>query len=199
MGSDFVAVNGVRNCHAEGVDSIVTATDLDGKASRRIFLAHETHTLWHNAVHSPAYSVGFHGHHCAIRITPLAGRVYNLIASESESGSKRLHQWLWHSPFEGQPARFERIGDKRFNLQVYRIKSPIRLCPAMLHTIYIPQGEAAVWQVEELEEDKAHIPYCYTNTDLSRFGEGQCLYQPMSLEECMEALERLDGYRAAQG
>lgn len=177
-------VSGIRNCHAFGVNSVV----LQERPCQRVFIATNDHDLWRNAI-GQEFSVGFHPHHCDIRLTCLSGTVWNVdavkLVSPEMPADVYFREWRFNSPILGKQGNFEPTGH-RFNLRVFtrrlHASETIFLRAHYLHTIYVPRGFAAEWLVEELTEDRLFIPLCYGNADLSAWTpEG--LYLPMDEEE----------------
>lgn len=181
-------MNGLRNCHARGVHSIVL--DNDGGRLRRVFIAEKDHTLWRNSPDSgEAFSVGFHSHHCALAIRVLRGQIVNL--SLREGRHSLLSAWRYQSAITGGVPRFDNIlppvwyGTEGDALGQGGI---LTLAATDFHTVWVAKNVGAVWLVEEGEEDPHYLPITLSDDDLSIF-DWMGMYQPMSEAECVEMLQ----------
>src|SRR4051812_43890584 len=93
-------LTGFRNCHAPGVYSIA----LGRKNGRlhRVFIAECAHNLWCNTPSGDTLSVGFHAHHCDLKIRVLAGQIGNLTLAAG--ASRRLAGYRYQSALrDGAP------------------------------------------------------------------------------------------------
>lgn len=145
---------------------------------RRIFIATPKHTLWRNQP-GEEFSVGFHAHHCDLKIECLHGSMRNV--SPGVRAGRGFKEWRWESPIRGESGRFTATG-REFDVHslgmLMRAGDEVRLRAQDLHTIFCPKARYAAWLVSEGREDPNYQPRCLTNADLQNWSpEG--MYLPM--------------------
>lgn len=189
-----VIINGIKDCHARGLDSVVLGQE-NGKL-RRAFIAHPHHDLWWE---NDLISVGFHPHHCDITLEVVQGAIVNLnlevggnTASDYQLGN--LSTFLYHSPImKGGQGSFELLsGPQEYGIEEVKLAEGdvYSLKANAVHTIYIPKGQPAIWIVSEGEEDPEYCPKVYSNRDL-RGEKLEGMYRPMEASEVEEAVKRI--------
>lgn len=194
----FVLDNGLKNCHAFGLHSLVLEKKTNGDL-RRIFIARDWHELWQNEFDRFAkypkfdLSVAIHPHHCGVELAVVEGSIMNYECVEGKGFE--LAEFLYSSPITGKAGFFAR--KRRANLQITKETlvvqgSAISLLPRQLHTVFVEKGATAAWVVNESGEDANYVPRCFSNADLEYFSfEG--MYRPMSpktLDSIIEYLEK---------
>lgn len=176
-----LAAKSIVNCHAMGVDSVVLA----GPNMTRAFVAHKNHELWRNLPGDNIMSVGYHAHHCDVRLEPIYGCVYNLSVARSEirmSAKGRYREFMYRSPITGGKGEFVSTGKRyEFSPWIHRLSKAVEMKACEVHTIYVPRGEEAAWYVFERDEDPLYTPLTWSNADLEKFNFAP-LYQPMTVE-----------------
>lgn len=176
-----LAAKSIVNCHAMGVDSVVLA----GPNMTRAFVAHKDHELWRNLPGENIMSVGYHAHHCNVRLVPIYGSVFNLSVMRSElrvSPKGRYREFMYQSPIRGKKGEFVSTGLRyEFSPWIHRMSKPVEMQAKEVHTIYVPRGEEAAWYVFEGDEDPIYTPLTWSNADLEKFDFAP-LYQPMTVE-----------------
>lgn len=195
---DFVLANGLKNCHAFGLHSLVLEKNLATGDLRRIFIARDWHELWQNEFDRfgkyPKFnlSVAIHPHHCGVKLAVVEGSIINYECVEGKGFE--LAEFLYSSPITGQAGFFARR--RRASLQMAmetRIgeNDSISLLPRQLHTVFVEKGQTAAWVVEESGEDLTYVPRCFSNADLEYFSfDG--MYRPMSEKTLMSIIEYLE-------
>lgn len=194
---EFVLANGLKNCHAFGLHSLVLEKKANGNL-RRIFVARKWHELWKNEFSSfgnyPKFdlSVAVHPHHCGVNLLVVAGSITNYECVEGKGIS--LAEYLYSSPITGQAGFFAKQRDAELTVvettHIFQGQS-ISLLPRQLHTVFVEKGTESAWVVEESGEDPNYVPRCFSNAPLESFSfDG--LYRPMSNETLDSILEYLE-------
>ncbi len=175
-------MKGCKNCHTMGVDSVILK---EGPPLVRAFIASKDHDLWKNQP-GFTYSVGFHPHHCDVGLTLVEGQIWNvepLFRTNPDAGSFR--RYLYDSVLMGGKGGFKR-DQVTFDVIPFNrhmaVGVRLPLIAKALHTIYVPQGQEAIWIVDEGKEDGGFVPTCYSNAKLEKWTSAG-LYQPMTDEE----------------
>lgn len=187
-----LAAKSIVNCHAHGVDSLVLEHPglhgaPRGSALARVFIAHRDHELWRNLPGENIMSVGYHAHHCDLRLVPIYGCIYNLSVKPEElriSPKGRYREFMYESPItaEDRQGAFVATGNRyEFAPWIHRLSKAIDMPAKEVHTIYVPRGEEAAWYVFEGAEDDLYTPLTWSNADLEKFNFTP-LYQPMTVE-----------------
>ncbi len=185
-------INGIKNCHAIGVDSVVLGTE-NGKLVRA-FIAHENHNLY---LTNP-FSVGFHPHHCDLTIKVVEGSIINVtLISEFALGAHSIEElatYRYESAIRnGDKGAFTQVMEKRpFGTlaRVVNASQSLALPASAIHTILIYARETATWIIHEGDEDPNYVADVYSNADLTK-ASGEGLYLPMTDEEYQAAKARV--------
>lgn len=185
-------IHGLRNCHAHGVHSIVLGEE-HGRL-RRVFVAEPDHSLWLNTDKRLArpLSVGFHGHHCDLRITVLCGEICNLTINRFGVAGREMALYRYHSAIHDGKPSFVRLLPPvgyRTESQYMHPRDQVSLPARKFHTIWAPRGCAAAWMVEEGQEDPEYVPLTLSDDDLESFDFAD-MYTPMGADACEEMLRR---------
>ena len=181
-------LTGFRNCHALGVHSIALGKR-EGRL-HRVFIAERDHSLWHNSLFGGTLSVGFHSHHCDLKIRVLAGQIGNLTLSEGSS--RRLAGYRYRSALRDESPEFlYALPPAWYGVEEVFIDAggELELSAEVFHTVWVARGEAAVWLIEEGDEDPHYLPITLSDADLNVF-DWTGMYQPLSEAECDELLRR---------
>lgn len=163
------------NCHVEGLDSFV----LDDTPGRmvRVFVARKFHPLWQNDLTFKfPMSVGFHSHHCDVKLIPIHGEVYNVVHNNIKVGyPKPLPAFTFNSQIREGKGGFKRLPGAigYLNLKIEKIQDSVSMRASVLHSIYVPRNTTAAWVVIEGKEDSNYKPFTYSNDDLEELkGKG---------------------------
>lgn len=186
LGSSFM------HCHVGGLHSVVLL-DQPGKRIR-LFVAAYGHQLWKNSAASEQLSLGYHRHHCDLRLVGVRGHFVNRTASLAGGGGwrcdLRLNRYEYGSRLLGAKAGFRLLGHDTFTGQGHALISPGD-CVAMraqdIHTVYVDEGCVAAWLVFEGAEDPEYRPVTWSNDDLTTWSAGG-LYEPMTEEQAERCL-----------
>lgn len=181
-------MNGFRNCHAHGVHSIALGKK-DGRM-HRVFIAERDHNLWQNSPFSDVLSVGFHSHHCDLKIRVLAGQIGNLTLTAG--ASRCLAGYRYQSALrDGSPEFLYALPPAQYGIEEQFIEAggELDLPAEAFHTVWVARDEAAAWLVEEGEEDPYYLPITLSDADLNVF-DWTGMYQPLSEAECADLLRR---------
>lgn len=181
-------MNGFLNCHARGVHSIVLGKK-NGRL-RRVFIAEKNHTLWRNTPTGDALSVGFHPHHCNLKIKVLSGQIVNL--SLTSGSARSLATYRYQSAIHGGTPEFLYVLPAApYGIEELSIVEggELELPAEVFHTVWVAEGESAVWLIEEGEADPYYLPIALSDDDLNVF-DWTGMYQPMSEAACCEMLRR---------
>jgi hypothetical protein len=185
----------LRNCHTNGLDSIVLVQQ-DGKCLVRLFVARPEHDLWlnHPALKAPL-SIALHPHHCDIALHVVKGVLHNHVAvvgSIKGTYVRKMGQYRFRSAIKsGKPASFERMDDMEVSIYATNIlheDDSIWMPSTLIHTVSVARHEPCACFVYEGRENPNHIPLCWTdNHELVRTPLSG-LYEPMTEEEVLAAL-----------
>lgn len=181
-------LTGFRNCHAPGVHSI--ALGRRGGRLHRVFIAERDHNLWHNAPFSDALSVGFHAHHCDLKICVLAGQIGNLTLCEG--ASRCLTGYRYQSALrDGAPGFSRALPAAWYGVEELFVDAggELELPAAVCHTVWVARGESAVGLVEEGDEDPHYLPITFSDVNLIAF-DWTGMYAPLAEAECANLLRR---------
>lgn len=178
-----IAAKSIRNCHAPECDSILF-DDTPG-ARVRAFIVGNGHNLFQNyGMSGKPLSVALHSHHCAVRLVPIFGRVYN-VRPIGHLGRPRYAQFKFQSQINSGKGGFTRTpGDDNtmaVRLDLMELKRSVDMKASDIHTIAVAYGEPAAWMVYEGEEDPTYDGMCYSDADLENF-DFSALYKPMSVD-----------------
>lgn len=198
MTFEEIAAKSIRNCHAPECDSVLF-DDTPG-ARVRAFIVGNQHNLYQNwNMSGEPLSVALHSHHCALKLVPIFGRVYNMRIVGAIAGS-RFAQFAFQSQINSGNGGFVRTpGDDHtmgVRLKAEELKRPIEMAASDIHTIAVAYGEPAAWMVYEGEEDPTYDGMCYSNADLENF-DFSTLYKPMSVDYLHNLLGTMRKYTSA--
>ncbi len=166
----------VRNCHVEGLHSIVFSKT----PMIRLFFATKDHLLWKNTLdkNGKDMSVAFHPHHCDITLATELGMPFNWVVAEGDS--MEVSEFFYQSKLTGKTPSFEFLANKRLStLRSTPIGEMQEMKASTLHTIYVPKGDEAAWWVFEGKENPDYCPVAYSADDLEKF-DFSPLYKPMT-------------------
>lgn len=187
-----IASQSLINCHAYGLDSIVL-DDTPG-AMVRVFLARRLHDMWKNELPlGREMSVGFHAHHCDVKLMPIYGRVWNCLATPAP-GLTPLYAFDYHSKIREGKGGFVRAAqkDRTFKIEMTEIQGSLSLKAWDIHSIYVPQSHQAAWVVFESKENPWYEPITYSNNPRLAEEKFGGLYCPMSVKSCKAKLKWLN-------
>lgn len=179
--------NGYRNCHVQGLDSIVISRYPDGRPFTRIFFTRPEHVLHKNFPGSEAYSLGFHTHKSDLILTRLKGEVFQVECRPFNEDNGDWNHYKFRTQVIGE-VKPVLIGKAYVSVHSFYQFDSIKMRAADFHSIYVPEGQEAAWLVTEGELTKSYNDSMYTNSVVEL---GTDLYQPMSDSECQETLLRL--------
>lgn len=191
---EWIASKSFRNCHAEGVDSLLF-DDTPG-ARVRAFICRREHTLWRNRLadnREVPFSVGLHPHHCDITLDLIFGNAFNIVEVFHGGWRTSLREFNYQSAITGEQGRFIETGSVRMvRLVSERLTRgcPFSMRAADLHTIFVPKDEEAAWFVYEGADDPEYKARAYSDDDLTALDFSQ-LYQPMSVERAREEIVKM--------
>ena len=178
-------LNGVANCHIEGVFSFVLNED------QRVFATREWTTLGANDFGDV---VGFHDHHRDLRIDVLLGEIVNLSASVAHEHSGESHpypyaKWTWDSTLRGGSGHFIRSHRSLplRNRFIHTVLTPdtdtFRLDAADLHTIK-QLTKVTAWMVTETSASTQQPTVNWSRQDLTNWHSAHPdLYRPLTEKE----------------
>jgi hypothetical protein len=173
--------SGLKNCHVNGVHSIVVRKYQEGLL--RVFYTTPDHGLWKNQP-GEVMSVAIHSHHCDLALVPLFGAVHSLVFKKTTRGMF-MNGYRFRSHIGTGSGSFERVAGAGLELVsrgvLCRGQSAV-MRAADLHTVYVSKGSRAAWLVCEGREDPAYDSVCYTNADLGSWTPNG-LYVPMTDEQ----------------
>ncbi len=178
-----VAYQGLINCHAYGLDSIMLH-DTPGNRIR-MFAASACHTLWRNQMPHP-FSIAIHPHHCAIRFIGLYGPVHNDVYALTPNPRGSFAEMNYQSAITADTGSLTPTGR---HVDVHCLRSePMSGHPMLqaheLHTVHVRQFEPAAWLVLEGMADPDYQSHCWTNSE----PDFTDLYQPMPNDHVADIL-----------
>jgi hypothetical protein len=175
-----IAAKSLRNCHAEGLDSIMFDDTPEDRV--RCFVAHESHNLYRNSAGNKL-SVAFHSHHCDVKLVPIFGEVWN-VSTIGANGGLVYQAYEYHSEITNGSGSFKRAHedlDWRVRLVGHELTRPFQMAAKDVHTVFVPADKSAAWFVYEGAEDPDYNGLAWSNDDLGKF-DFSPLYKPMSVE-----------------
>lgn len=175
--------NAIANCHAVGLHSIMLHDEPGNRI--RMFVTTADHML--SDANGNA-QLAVHAHHCAVRLVPIFGTVFNLVYTDMRPGLN-YHVCDYTSGVHGQSS----LKPKGLSVDFGRVKptrlwgSGVAMGSKELHTVNVAPGERAAWFVFEGEEDPHYVSQCYSFAP-EKF-DPEPLYKSMSfgmLKLCFE-------------
>jgi hypothetical protein len=199
-------MNGIKNCHVIGVDSIAWENKRGGLD--RIFIANSYHELHTNLPNTDStMSVGFHNHRSDLRISVLDGVVNELILFDRRSKPNYgciditipMHKYTFSSYIkqsEVGESGFTKVESELSGFKHCLIcmgrETKVERNATDFHTIHIPEGDTAIWKVEELWLNPFHVPTVISNDyRLDQFGKPHGMYTSMSDTEIKLAMQKV--------
>ncbi len=177
-----------RNCHAQGLHSIVFDEDSNGFL-KRMFYTDKNHVLFNNHhVLDKDLTIALHSHHCDIGITVIKGEIWNITAEiEQEPTFSNIDGWLYESAIKNEKGSFRKMyphtimNVKKQKLSQY--SNPLCAMKASeYHTVYVESGMEAAWIIHEGIRDPNYDSMCFSNNDLTKFNFRDH-YLPITLKE----------------
>lgn len=170
-----VSKNMLLNCHVKNLHSVVLKND--GKISR-LFISNSNHLMKHNfmsnILNGYKMTVGFHSHHCNLKIYPLIGNFYNIVAeknNDSICNTITLDSYKFVSHIKTNSGIFEQLNTKQsFLVKEHKYEantSYLFLNSKELHSVAC--DGLSVWLIEEEDEDYQYNSECYSNDALTNF------------------------------
>jgi hypothetical protein len=189
--------DGVRNCHAPGVDSIVLLREENPKRVVRIFVAHhDRHSLDQILTPRGHYTIGVHNHRYDLTVTPILGAVWNYEVTLSPNGQMGA---LWEYGFSSALlngafglTRPRKRYVQSVNMRDLKPRDSHHMRADELHTVVIPKFTPwpfSVWMVEEGPDVMEPLIYS-PRKDLTLSSEG--LYEPMTPDEIDQVLSEVE-------
>ena len=194
----FIIENSYHDVHARGVDSLMLYKSPD--LGIRVFIAQEHHELYRNMPFSikpfrgSELSVAVHRHRYPVTLIPIAGHIYNIEFFDADSyvpGHNKvievcLEEFQYKSALKGvgsfkSSLRYKNFlqGEQNFEMP---LNVPVYMNMDQYHTIYVPEGQKAIWLVLEGREDEENyesLSYSNANLDAFKFSG---MYEKMSEE-----------------
>ncbi len=138
----------------------------------RLFHADDGHELWKNDVIANAMSLGYHAHHCDIRLVHIFGPIKNITAQihrVAATGESDLREYRYESKILTGKSSLTATG-AFYNITSAHSKdlnvvNRIYMTAKAKHTVFVPRFQQAAWFVFESAEDPDYEPYVYTNND----------------------------------
>lgn len=160
-----VASKSYLNCHVKGMHSVMLV-DCPG-ALVRMFIATPDHEMWKNTPGNSGevMSLGYHAHRTELTLHLARGRMSNIIG-QVPVGWYQINNTRQVSAYRYVSKIMDREGGGKFekqdNISLLMEGHVNNMSPGdtaympadMLHTVYVPRGEAAAWFVYEGKEDK---------------------------------------------
>lgn len=147
------------NCHMSGLHSVVLNNNM-GRLTR-MFITETTHQMYRN-LGTRAPALGIHDHKYDLTLTSIIGNAINVnfTAEKTQQRLGNIKQWVFEDqkPYETM-VRDEII--KQSSIEMIDLDG-VFIDKDALHTVYVPQGQRAIWLVEEGEEVKKSTRL-YTN------------------------------------
>lgn len=189
-----IAVQSIKNCHIEGLHSIMFI-DTPGKRIR-LFVTDDHHTMWKNdPTSTKSMTIGFHTHHCNISLLVVKGLIKNWVVKESNMGKLQLHAYKYNSQIIMGEIGFVKLPyTKMFKTVSNNILQVGATVSAFMeaddiHTVAAQNGESAAWFVFEGLEDSEYKPITYSNDPELHKSNYDSLYLPMTVTECEQKLK----------
>lgn len=155
------------NCHAIGLHSIMLV-DKPG-CMIRMFVTDRGHEMWKNStVERHLWSIGFHQHHCNIKLHVIRGAITNHVLEPSLNGELYLYDYLYESPIlNTNTGRFVKNGSVRCRFLestlVQAYCNPLELPASVYHTVEVDKNRIAAWIVYEGAEWSSYAPFTISN------------------------------------
>ncbi len=191
---EWMAERSYLNCHAVGVHSL----RLDEKV--RAFIATNNHDLYKNDDRLETMSVGFHPHHCDIKMYCLAGKIKNIIrerTSEDNWDAMQFHKYEFVSGITHKEIKFKYLGLDclgRRHVDSLGAGKSLYLRARDIHTVFVKKYQTAIWVIEEGMEDLDYVPYCWSNCSWLNNAPFYELYKKPTIEETTSLLRQLKNY-----
>ncbi len=166
-------IPGLRDCHVEGLTSVVLAKYPDGKLIR-IFATEDNHKMHFNTPKNILSSDGhislaLHPHHCDLRLIRAFGKAVNVNCDVHVDPFGCLHKFEYTSAIRNNQKTSVLVHetDVLFTPIVTgatELTSKGIFLPAkQLHTVCVPKKAHAAWFVIEGARDPTYENVCYTN------------------------------------
>jgi len=139
-----------RNCHMEGLDSVVVSVNENGSLVRAFF-AHENHKMYPDA--KGQWSIGVHNHKYDLTLSQLSGtswnRRYSLTGIKSLMTDSTLNNVYEYSSGLGKEMAAV-LKDTKYLMHERATEiRQIHIHYTQLHTVEVRKGKKASWLVEE--------------------------------------------------
>lgn len=186
-------ISGVKNCHAEGLFSLVFNDDL------RMFATTEWTSLAANAYGD---AVGYHDHHRDLEIKVVVGEIENISPQLTVSLRDRYRgysQWQWDSKLRGGKGQFslaedpdEFIAEVAYRMILTPDSAPLTLPFDEVHTIN-QLSRVSAWFVKESGPSMISRTSTWSRADLSDWHLRSQWYVQMSESEVKQLWTRIKG------
>lgn len=165
-----------KNCHGQGLHSIVLHKDEEGRLTR-MFMTDSSHKMHLNLPNNHDYSLGVHDHKYDLKLTQLYGRVLNMSYAEGAGeDSTVVNKYQFTSAMsdtEVHTKPYAQLVDSQVKLDIKSVEwlseEPLLIPHQALHTVYVPEGKVTAWLVEEGLEVK-DCTSLYTNSNINLDG-----------------------------
>lgn len=184
-----IARNSLRNCHIQGMDSVMFNNTPGGRV--RAFILRPDHDMYHNVM-GDTLSLSIHPHHCDIELKSIFGPAFNVIPFRKPRMIE-FPAWEYRSAITTGKGEFTRLDSSRdfeCGLEAFPLEEPWMMAAKELHTWFVPKGEEAAWMVHEWREDPTYDPTCWSNADLTKFDQSK-FYLPMDIEYLKGLLDKM--------
>lgn len=214
-------LTGIRNCHVEGLHSIMLHDEAGNRVRMYVANNANTHSNYlstnYDVVREMDYdeddppseaevddhryqlgyemSLGLHGHHCEVRLEVLTGTLYNITADIEPYQSGSLREYEYISPITG----VGRVSDSGRRYRVVEAEpkamghgESVILNVEDLHTVHADGFVSwLVYERGESTEDNVSSFYSY-NPHVPNTPANH-MYQPMESSECQALIARVIG------
>ncbi|MBC7486067.1 MAG: hypothetical protein H7282_04890 [Cytophagaceae bacterium] len=168
--------------------------DSPGKTIR-LYVATPGNEMWKNSPNhsfSDDMSIGFHPHHCDLKIVVLHGALFHWLVTEVPGNN--IKRFKYDSKIKTGKIKF--ISDGTTSLTTdkagfHKEGDVIHLAAASIHTVCCSVNQVTAWMVFEGKSDPNYKPVCYSNHDLTKADFSE-LYQPMTKELILATIARVD-------
>lgn len=207
--NDATPISGVKNCHVEGLYSLMFEDGL------RMYATTEWTSLAANAYGD---ALGFHNHHTDIRLKVITGEIENIspVMDRTEKLSAGHARWTWNSPLRGLAGHFvqtdnestvapgeegwnppmEYVTDYAFRTRLHPGSTTLSLYANEVHTVN-QLTRVTAWFVKELGSSSKRPTYTWSNQNLSKWHEQAAWYVPMNSTEIRALWKKIKGVSRA--
>ena len=156
--------NAIGDCHVKGLHSLVLNEE-PGNRIRMFYASQFHHLAWGERGNQPM-PLAIHTHHCDVTLVGIFGTAASLEYQLGGEGGVDLFKCRFDSAITGAGALVSR-GTHRHLWMTRRVVLNHGASAAMradvLHTVIVPERQAAAWLVIEGAEDPDFVSVCYTN------------------------------------